>query len=46
MDLEQSDLRGYAESRGYQLDRKESWPVSAVMRHANNEQAGHYVYFP
>jgi hypothetical protein len=46
------DLRGYAASQGYQLDRKESWRGSAVMRHANGDKIiikraadGHYVYF-
>jgi len=46
------DLRGYAAEQGYQLDRKESWRGSAVMRHANGDKIiikrgsdGHYVYF-
>lgn len=47
------DLRAYAASQGYQLDRKESWRGSAVMRHANGDKivvrrdaaSGHYVYF-
>jgi len=46
------DLRCYAASQGYQLDRKESWAGSAVMRHANGDKIiikrdadGHYVYF-
>ena len=30
------DLRAYAADQGYQLDRKESWRGSAVMRHANS----------
>ena len=32
------DLRCYAASQGYQLDRKESWAGSAVMRHANGDK--------
>lgn len=46
------DLRGYAAEQGYQLDRKESWRGSAVMRHANGDKIiikrgadGHYIYF-
>jgi len=46
------DLRAYAASEGYTLDRKESWRGSAVMRHANGDKViikrdvdGHYVYF-
>ena len=47
------DLRAYAAAQNYQLDRKESWSGSAVMRHANNDKIvikrnavdGHYVYF-
>jgi hypothetical protein len=46
------DLRVYAAAQGYQLDRKESWRGSAVMRHANGDKIivkcaadGHYVYF-
>ena len=46
------DLRAYAASRGYVLDRKESWRGSAVMRHANGDKIiikrdadNHYVYF-
>ena len=46
------DLRAYAAEQGYQLDRKESWRGSAVMRHANGDKIvikrgsdGHYVYF-
>jgi len=46
------DLRAYAAGQGYQLDRKESWRGSAVMRHANGDKIiikreadGHYVYF-
>jgi hypothetical protein len=46
------DLRAYAASEGYTLDRKDSWRGSAVMRHANGDKViikrdadGHYVYF-
>lgn len=47
------DLRAYAASQGYQLDRKESWRGSAVMRHPTGDKIiikrnagnGHYVYF-
>ena len=47
------DLRAYAAGQGYQLDRKESWKGSAVMRHANGDKIiikrdaadGHFVYF-
>src|SRR5208283_3994562 len=46
------DLRAYAAEQGYQLDRKESWRGSAVMRHPNGDKIvikrgsdGHYVYF-
>ena len=46
------DLRVYAATQGYQLDRKESWRGAAVMRHANGDKIiikrgsdGHYVYF-
>jgi hypothetical protein len=46
------DLRSYAASQGYQLDRKESWNGSAVMRHANGDKIiikrdadSHYVFF-
>jgi hypothetical protein len=47
------DLRAYAASQGYELDRKESWRGSAVMRHPNGDKiiikrdasSGHYVYF-
>jgi hypothetical protein len=46
------DLRAYAASRGYVLDRKDSWRGSAVMRHANGDKIiikrdadNHYVYF-
>jgi hypothetical protein len=46
------DFRAYAAGQDYQLDRKESWAGSAVMRHPNNDKIiikrdadGHYVYF-
>jgi Toprim-like/Protein of unknown function (DUF3991) len=46
------DLRAYAASHGFQLDRKESWRGSSVMRHPNGEKIiikrgtdGHYIYF-
>jgi len=47
------DLRGYAASQGYQLDRKESWRGTSVMRHPGTHDKivvkrgmdGHYVYF-
>jgi hypothetical protein len=46
------DLRAYAASLGYTLDRQESWRGSAVMRNAaddkiiiKRENDGHYVYF-
>jgi hypothetical protein len=46
------DLRAYAASQGYVLDRRESWRGSAVMRHADGDKViikrdrdGHYVYF-
>ena len=47
------DLRSYAASQGYQLDRKESWRGSAVMRDPKGDKiiirrdatSGHYVYF-
>jgi hypothetical protein len=46
------DLRAYAASHGYALDREESWRGSAVMRHANGDKIiikrdsdNHYVYF-
>ena len=46
------DLRSYAASRGYALDRKESWRGSAVMRGDGGDKVviklgpdGHYVYF-
>ncbi len=46
------DLRAYAAGQGYDLDRKESWRGSAVMRHANGDKIiisrkpdGHYTFF-
>ena len=46
------DLRAYAASQGYQLDRAESWKGSAVMRHPNGDKViisrqsdGHYTYW-
>jgi hypothetical protein len=46
------DLRAYAASQGYQLDKRESWRGSAVMRHPKGDKIvikrgadGHYVYF-
>lgn len=46
------DLRAFAASVGYGLDRSESWRGSAVMRHANGDKViikrdadGHYVFF-
>jgi uncharacterized protein DUF3991/Toprim domain-containing protein len=47
------DLRAYAAGQGYELDRKESWRGSAIMRHpASHDKVmvkrgmdGHYVYF-
>jgi Toprim-like/Protein of unknown function (DUF3991) len=46
------DLRAYAAAQGYQLDRKESWRGSSVMRHPNGDKViikrrdnGHYLYF-
>jgi hypothetical protein len=46
------DLRGYAASEGYTLDKKESWRGSAVMRHPNGDKIiisrkpdGHYTFF-
>jgi len=58
MDLElerfktEIDLRAYAASQAYKLDRKESWAGSAVMRHDNGDKIiisrkpdGHYTYW-
>lgn len=59
MDLElerfktEIDLRAFAASQGFELDRKESWAGSAVMRHPPHDKiiikreaaSGHYVYF-
>jgi hypothetical protein len=46
------DLRVYAVTQGYQLDRKESWRGCAVMRHVNGDKIiikrdsdGHYIFF-
>lgn len=47
------DLRAYAAEQGYQLDRKESWRGTSVMRHPVSDDKviikrgmdGHYVYF-
>jgi Toprim-like/Protein of unknown function (DUF3991) len=47
------DLRAYAASQGYQLDRKASWRGTSVLRHpASHDKIvvkrgmdGHYVYF-
>jgi len=47
------DLRVYAASQGYQLDRKKSWRGNAVMRHPVTDDKivimrgmdAHYVYF-
>jgi hypothetical protein len=46
------DLRAYAASQGYSLDRNESWRGSAVMRNEagdkiiiKRENDGHYVFF-
>src|ERR1700733_12789704 len=47
------DLRAYAAGQGYQLDRKESWRGTSVMRHPVSDDKviikrgmdGHYVYF-
>jgi uncharacterized protein DUF3991/Toprim domain-containing protein len=47
------DLRAYAAAQGYQLDRRESWAGSCVMRHPNGDKIiikraasdNHYIYF-
>jgi Toprim-like/Protein of unknown function (DUF3991) len=46
------DLRAYAAEQGYQLDRRESWRSSSVMRHPNGDKIiikrdsdNHYVFF-
>src|SRR4051812_18017521 len=51
-EFKQLDLRAYAASEGYELDRQESWRGSAVMRNAADDKIiikreldGHYVYF-
>ena len=51
--MKRIDLRAYAAGHGYELDRKESWKGSAVMRNASTHDKiiikhgsdGHYVYF-
>src|SRR5271167_3242465 len=52
--FKQIDLRSYAASQGYELDRRESWSGSAVMRHAatadkiiikRDASDGHYLFF-
>ena len=46
------DFRAFAAREGYQLDPKDSWAGSAVMRHADNDKIiikrdadGHWVFF-
>lgn len=46
------DLRAYAAAHGYQIDKRESWRGSVVMRHPRGDKViikrasdGHYVYF-
>lgn len=46
------DLRAYVAAQGYQLDRRESWRGSSVMRHANGDKLiikkdtdNHFVFF-
>src|SRR5258708_23776758 len=46
------DLRAFAVSEGYVLDRKESWRGSAVMRHPNGHKIiisrmalGHHTFY-
>jgi len=47
------DLRAYAAGQGYELDRKESWRGTSIMRHPlSNDKViikrgldGHYIYF-
>ena len=46
------DLRAFAAREGYQLDPKDSWAGSAVMRHIDNDKIiikrdadGHWVFF-
>jgi hypothetical protein len=46
------DLRAYAAGQGYELDRKDSWRGSAVMRNPKDDKViikrntnAHYVYF-
>src|SRR5271156_4421647 len=50
--FKRTDLRVYATSYGYALDKRESWRGSAVMRHANGDKIivsvkpdGHYTYW-
>ena len=51
--MKQIDLRAYAAAHGYQLDKKESWRGTSVMRHPVTHDKviikrgmdGHYVYF-
>ena len=45
------DLRAYAASLGYELDRRESWRGSSVLRHPSGDKLivkrdhdEHYVY--
>src|SRR5579862_9394346 len=46
------DLRAYAATQSYELDRKDSWRGCAVMRHASGDKVaikrdsdGHWVYY-
>jgi len=47
------DLRAYAAGQGYQLDRKESWRGTSVLRHPVSDDKvivkrgmdGHYIYY-
>src|ERR1700678_4510782 len=47
------DLRAYAAAQGYELDRKESWRGTSVMRHPVTHDKviikrgldGHYIFF-
>jgi len=50
--FKRADLRVYAASLGYSLDKRESWRGSAVLRHANGDKIivslkpdGHYTYW-
>jgi hypothetical protein len=45
-------LQAYAAAQGYEVDRKESWAGSAVMRHPDGDKIvitrdrdGHFIYF-